>query len=295
MATLANAPNNPQLTAQVYANDILDGIHAPKTDGNIRLLVAWMGGEGTTARFNPLATTQPANGATTFNSVGVKNYPDYSTGVSATVQTLQNGYYPGIVNDLRKGNVPPEQIIQNNQKEFATWGTGAGLVGRVLATTPGGNNNGGGGGGFSPLGFLEGAGKTAILAGEGVGGAAIGIIPGVGSSISGILGLDDAAKKVVYAASIMGGGLTILVGLILVGVDLGIAGKAAGKTPPVRAARRVRNAFGPSGASNRELSDAYKQGQKQGEIQRAKKAGRRETGRKSQGAVHPETGDDIPF
>lgn len=63
-------------------------------------IVAWGLAEGNInvpefsgATWNILDTTEPATGATDFNNVGVKNYPDEATGVEAVVATLTNGYY----------------------------------------------------------------------------------------------------------------------------------------------------------------------------------------------------------
>ncbi len=43
-------------------------------------------------------------GATVFNSVGVKAYTSWKQGLEATVKTLKNGYYGGIIDALRRGN-----------------------------------------------------------------------------------------------------------------------------------------------------------------------------------------------
>ena len=59
--------------------------------------------------------------------------PSAAVGIGATVKTLTNGYYVGIVNDLRSA-IPrtPEQIVRRNAHEFDTWGTGADNILRVL-------------------------------------------------------------------------------------------------------------------------------------------------------------------
>jgi hypothetical protein len=70
--------------------------------------VAWQTAEGTTASWNPLATTQDMPGATLFNSVGVKNYPSLASGVQATILTLQGTShgYEQIVADLQASMDP---------------------------------------------------------------------------------------------------------------------------------------------------------------------------------------------
>jgi hypothetical protein len=62
-----------------------------------------MAREGTTAAYNPLATTLNYGSNTKFNSVGVRNYADQATGVEATARTLEGGY-PHIVADLKAGD-----------------------------------------------------------------------------------------------------------------------------------------------------------------------------------------------
>lgn len=113
---------------------LLAAIHARGVWQNRRLLAAWARAEGGSAGFNPLNTTQPWPGATDYNSVGVKNYPNGAAGIAATAATLVNGHYNGIVADLRVGKLPAEEIVRRNASEFDTWGTGAGNVLRVLGS-----------------------------------------------------------------------------------------------------------------------------------------------------------------
>lgn len=119
-----------------YFENVLIGIGAPITTANMNALAAWQAAEGGSSKNNPLNTTQPAPGATNYNSVGVKNYPDAATGIRATVQTLLNGNYNGIVAALRKGKNPYD--VANQSAELHTWGTGAGVK-RVLDSWFGGN------------------------------------------------------------------------------------------------------------------------------------------------------------
>lgn len=53
--------------------------------------------EDTAARYNLLATTRNEPGSTNFNSAGVQNYPSYTAGVRATVETLMLSYYKHVV------------------------------------------------------------------------------------------------------------------------------------------------------------------------------------------------------
>lgn len=113
---------------------VLKGIKAKGVSENRRLLAAWQIAEGGTAQYNPLNTTQAWPGATDYNSVHVRNYASGSDGIAATCRTLLNGYYNGIVHDLRDGALRAELIVTRNAKEFDTWGTGSENILRVLAS-----------------------------------------------------------------------------------------------------------------------------------------------------------------
>ena len=89
------------MPAATWWAHILGGIHAPDDAVNQGNLNAWQACEGATAAYNPFNTTEPWPGATDYNSVGVKNYPSFLAGVSATIATLENGNYPGILAALR--------------------------------------------------------------------------------------------------------------------------------------------------------------------------------------------------
>jgi len=64
-------------------------------------VVAWIDSEGSRALCNPLDTTEPWPGATNYNSAGVKNYETQLDGINASVATILNGYYGGILAALR--------------------------------------------------------------------------------------------------------------------------------------------------------------------------------------------------
>jgi hypothetical protein len=110
---------------------ILKGIGAPITKNNIKLLNAWARAEGGTASYNPLNTTQPASGASNYNTVGVKNFRNPQQGAQATIKTLLNGYYPNIVDGLRNDAHPN---ITAQAIEKSPWGTGGGVL-NVLGST----------------------------------------------------------------------------------------------------------------------------------------------------------------
>src|SRR6516164_9564250 len=122
-----------------WINAVLKGIGAPATRENVRFLDAWARAEGGggyagsgSTTFNWLNTTRDAPGATQFNTVGVENFPNFQTGVNATIEALRNGYYPQIVAGLRSGRMSAQQLASISH-ELSTWGTGSGVL-RVLGS-----------------------------------------------------------------------------------------------------------------------------------------------------------------
>ncbi len=101
-----------------FANAFLDAIPEPDTPSNVEAILAWEEDEGgnweNTAMFNPLDTTQPYDNSVNFDSIapyngspnapGVQAFSDWSDGVTATVITIENGYYPNILAALAEGN-----------------------------------------------------------------------------------------------------------------------------------------------------------------------------------------------
>lgn len=84
-------------------------------------VIGWTVAETNTdsgAEFNLLNTTQPASDATDFNSVHVKNYTSYEEGIAETVTTLENGFYPALLQALKSNDVnaltgPNNAILSN--------------------------------------------------------------------------------------------------------------------------------------------------------------------------------------
>lgn len=122
--------------------DVLQGLGAPATAANLAFLSSWQRWEGgatnNDASFNYLNTTLNAPGATrSINSVGVKAFDTYAHGIGATVQTLQNGRYDGLVQGLRSGNPSGAGV----QQGLSTWlsgspnsAAGARYAARVMGT-----------------------------------------------------------------------------------------------------------------------------------------------------------------
>lgn len=110
-----------------FALGVLSYAGWPATEGNIKALVTWMQKENTTAGYNPLATSRPMPGAGFYNYLtddkksGVRNYTSFEQGVQATVETINNGNYPNIVEGFKGGLSGPEGL---NLGDLAMWGTG---------------------------------------------------------------------------------------------------------------------------------------------------------------------------
>lgn len=198
---------------------MLKGIGAPDTPNNRQVLLAQATAENTAAAWNPLATTQQWVGSTPLsgNPDGVQNYQSFQDGVAATVKTLLNGRYNGIISDYRKGNVAPKDIVNNNAAEFDVWGTGAG---NVLADLGKANSS-------------IGSNTTTIPEVQGAVSEAEGAVTG---------GLSDIGKYVAYGAAFLGGSLLILLGIVLIGADIGLAVFARTKT--ANTGQKVVGTFG---------------------------------------------------
>lgn len=114
-----------------WAQDFLGAIGNPLASKNALYFVCgWSFFEtganlNSGARYNLLNTTQPASGATNFNSVGVKHYTSYSQGVNANAATLKNGLYPNLLKALQSSN---DSLLANPNSamiaELNKWGTG---------------------------------------------------------------------------------------------------------------------------------------------------------------------------
>lgn len=98
----------------------------------MHLLDCWQRAEGGRASNNPLNTTEPMNGATDYNSAGVKNYPTPVCGISATALTLILAPYHHLWVDLQAGTFTARELVTRNEEAFNTWGTGAANVLRLL-------------------------------------------------------------------------------------------------------------------------------------------------------------------
>lgn len=129
---VAQSAGQSGTTRADFLTGVLKRIGAP-TEGlagrrNLDFMVAWARAEGTSAAFNPLATTRDAPGATSFNSVGVKNYTSFEQGVGATADTISSGY-PAVVGYLKVGQ--PQSILTTarGQSDLNKWVSGKAVPG----------------------------------------------------------------------------------------------------------------------------------------------------------------------
>jgi len=104
---------------------VLQSMGAPVTKKNLRFLTTWQAREGghtnNTARYNWLNTTA-GKGYPSMNSVGVRVFPDYKTGIKQTVATINNGRYKGIVRGLQAGDPYADPDIVG---DLSTWVSGS--------------------------------------------------------------------------------------------------------------------------------------------------------------------------
>lgn len=109
--------------AAKWAVDVLKAGGFPVTPQNVKFLENWQKHEGgwtnNDAKYNPLNTTRGKGRP--INSVGVKAFSDYNTGMSNTAATLRNGRYPNLVAGLEAGN-PYKFDIKG---DLSTWVSGS--------------------------------------------------------------------------------------------------------------------------------------------------------------------------
>lgn len=90
-----------------FAIALLRTLGAPLTPSNVEALVRWQHLEGgawnNVAQFNPINTSMRMPGSHSINGAGVQAYTSWTEGLTATMATLNNGMYRGIVAALRAG------------------------------------------------------------------------------------------------------------------------------------------------------------------------------------------------
>lgn len=113
-----------------FAKSVVTEIDGSPTQDNFDVVVARCVAEGTEAKNNPMATTEPFENATEFNLTGVKNYDTIDDGVAATVKTLQLSNYAAVRAQLRRGD--SAQTLWNVWNS-SSWGHDANTLAEVQA------------------------------------------------------------------------------------------------------------------------------------------------------------------
>jgi hypothetical protein len=99
-----------RVTYDDWARKLLHELRVSHCESNRIAVVAWEANEGTSAVWNPLATTYGMPGDTKYNSFGVRNYPSGAQGLDATRLTIERGFtmygYGEIVRRLARCAAP---------------------------------------------------------------------------------------------------------------------------------------------------------------------------------------------
>lgn len=215
----------PQTKQTDYFGAVIAYLGVPDTIGNRDFLEGWAQVENTKAKWNPLATSQDAPGATNFNSIGVKNYPSAVEGAQATAQTIKS--YPNIMAALQTGSPIVGGITAGITHDFGIWvsgGEGQGTAKWQATATKYAQavwNNAQGD--PSGRGAYSGYGVGNYPLGTGKWSTPGGAAKTVGEDVLSALGLTGLAKDALYIAILIGGGLILIVGFILIGADIGLA------------------------------------------------------------------------
>jgi hypothetical protein len=109
IASLTSTGGANLSTRVSWARAFLKADHLPRTRCNLNAVTAWElregGGFGNQAAGNPLNVNPPPGTPWPgYHAIGAWAFPDAATGLRYTVATLNNGYYPGILAALRRGN-----------------------------------------------------------------------------------------------------------------------------------------------------------------------------------------------
>ncbi len=250
-----------------WVDAVLAALGAPATPANRRFLETWQRYEGgataNSATFNWLNTTSGSQ-YPAINSVGVRAFPDFATGIGYTASTIRGGY-PTIVRALRAGNPYAVQYQSGLLSDLSKWASGSRtarpdygrrILGSSAAGTP--SAAGAGAGPISPAGAAAGAAAGAI-AGFAVGGppgALVGALAGAVAAGIGLGAIGGGAAKTISAVpalatallatlawltdphnllrlgEITAGGFLVAGGLLLVARHVGIA--QVESVPPLR-------------------------------------------------------------
>lgn len=195
-----------------WESDILNALGAPVTPNNVASLDVWQrvegGSTGNPDSYNPFNTTLPFGGSHGTNSVNVQAFPDWSSGLHATVQTIEQSNMRPIW-DALKGNVATPQF--ETAVNGTPWGTHF-TGGEQVPNGAGTGTGGGGGGGFnvpSPGDIVGGIGD--VISGTG--------IPNPLDVLNPANWLEEALKAFITNGFVLRGTL-MLAGLIILFIGL---------------------------------------------------------------------------
>lgn len=118
------------VTRGFFAEQFLLELATPVNNHTLYAILAWMEGEGTKARNNPLATTRSRTNTTEFNSAGVKNYMTFADGMGATMDTIHLAPYKKLRAEILRGTSAHAicKLIVSSP-----WGTAAVPLDAILA------------------------------------------------------------------------------------------------------------------------------------------------------------------
>lgn len=128
---VASIPSGGSYTPATWAVAFLGSIGARATACNRRAIEAWEAAEGgnwaNQAAFNPLNSTEPEPGSSTFQSVGpgaapIRIYTSWRQGLEATAATITNGLYQPVLSALAAGN---DAKSVADAVSASPWGTGS--------------------------------------------------------------------------------------------------------------------------------------------------------------------------
>lgn len=121
----------PDIDDRPFYEAVLREVGAPLSTNNLTSLYAWRQAEGGSATYNPFNTTWKLPGSVLYgsNTHGVQSYATPQDGVTATVKTLTNGKYEGILSALRSDAAPETTVAAIMASR---WGTTS-LIQSVLA------------------------------------------------------------------------------------------------------------------------------------------------------------------
>lgn len=124
-----------------WVDRVRTGLKIPLNEESRILFTSWGRVEGGNAKWNPLNTTlwvQNYTALPNYNDVGVRNYLYETAGVAATVLTFitrSSGVmlYGKILGELQSANKAADEIVDDCESQFRTWGTDVDLLRQVIA------------------------------------------------------------------------------------------------------------------------------------------------------------------